>query len=98
MTRDELLALPPTIDIDTARRPLGLGRTKAYEMRAAGTFPVKVLQLGCRYRVITADLWALLGVTPNSVSGGLPRQETAAETHVTADTDWSNYAPNTPSG
>jgi len=63
VTREELLALPVSVDlVPTAARAIGVGRTVAYEMARNGTFPVPVLKLGTRYRVVTADLRRLLGV------------------------------------
>ncbi|WP_345608972.1 DNA-binding protein [Pseudonocardia adelaidensis] len=62
MTRDELLALPVAVDLVTAGRALGIGRTKAHEMVRAGTWPTRVLRLGNAYRVPTADLRRFLGV------------------------------------
>lgn len=64
MTRAQLLALPATVDLVTAGRAVGIGKTKAHEMARAGTFPVRVLRLGKAYRVPTAELLALLGVEP----------------------------------
>jgi hypothetical protein len=40
ITRAELQAMPTVIDLPTAARALGLGRTKAYELAKAGQFPV----------------------------------------------------------
>ncbi len=62
MTRDELLALPAAVDLDTGNRALGLGRSKGYELAKRGQYPCKVLRLGNAYRVVTADLLALLGL------------------------------------
>jgi hypothetical protein len=62
MTRAELGALPPTVDLVTASRALGIGRTKAYELAKDGEFPVKVLRLGSAYRVVTSDLHEVLGI------------------------------------
>jgi hypothetical protein len=61
MTRDELLSLPVAVDLPTAGRALGLGRTKSHELARAGTFPVAVLRVGVQYRVRTADLRRYLG-------------------------------------
>lgn len=63
MTRDELLALPPAVDIVTAGRAIGLGQTRARELARSGEFPVPVLRLGGQYRVPTAALLELLGVS-----------------------------------
>ncbi|MEU6309795.1 hypothetical protein [Streptomyces sp. NPDC047014] len=62
MRRDELLALPVAIDLDTGNRALGLGRSKGYELTKRGEYPCKVLRLGKAYRVVTADLLNLLGL------------------------------------
>ncbi|MDQ0762783.1 hypothetical protein QF027_005418 [Streptomyces canus] len=62
MTREELLALPAAVDLDTGNRALGLGRSKGYELAKRGQYPCKVLRLGKAYRVVTADLLHLLGL------------------------------------
>lgn len=62
MTPDELLALPVVVDIVTAGRALGLGRSKCYELVQQDAFPLPVLTLGRRYRVRRSDLLAYLGV------------------------------------
>ncbi|MDH6144156.1 putative DNA-binding transcriptional regulator AlpA [Kitasatospora sp. GP30] len=62
MSATELLALPVAIDLDTANRALGIGRSTGYALAKAGTYPAKVLRLGGAYRVVTADLLLLLGV------------------------------------
>lgn len=62
MTSAELLALPPTVDLRTAARALGIGRNVAYELAARGEFPVRLLRLGVQYRIPTAELLRLLGV------------------------------------
>lgn len=64
MTRAELLALPVTVDIGTAARALGLGRSTGYELARRGEFPCRVLRVGGSYRVPTADLLRVLGLDP----------------------------------
>ena len=64
MTRAELLALPVTVDIGTAARALGLGRSTAYELARRREFPCRVLRVGSSYRVPTADLLRVLGIVP----------------------------------
>ncbi|MFF3825604.1 hypothetical protein ACFYXN_17315 [Streptomyces griseus] len=62
MSREELLDLPAAVDLETGNRALGLGRSKGYELAKRGQYPCKVLRLGNAYRVVTADLLALLGL------------------------------------
>ncbi|WP_238580822.1 helix-turn-helix domain-containing protein [Streptomonospora alba] len=62
-TLEELNSLPPTIDLMTAARMLGIGRTKAYELARQGEFPCHVIRIGEQYRVSTADLLRLLRAT-----------------------------------
>ncbi|MFE7352518.1 hypothetical protein ACFU8Q_04790 [Streptomyces sp. NPDC057543] len=62
MSREELLELPAAVDLETGNRALGLGRSKGYELAKRGQYPCKVLRLGNAYRVVTADLLALLGL------------------------------------
>jgi hypothetical protein len=54
--------LPVTVDLITAGAVLGMGRTAAYESHRRGDFPVPVLRVGHRYRVVTAHLQDLLGL------------------------------------
>lgn len=63
MTRDELLALPAVTDLTTATRALGIGRTRAFELARRGEFPVPMLRVGVTYRVPTAPLLELLGLS-----------------------------------
>lgn len=70
LTPAEIRSLPVTIDLVTAGRALGVGRTKAYQLARAGEFPCRVLRIGRSYRVATADLLAVLG---------LPAQDTPAQ-------------------
>jgi hypothetical protein len=65
MTRDELLTLAASTDVETAGRALGLGRTTAYALARNGQFPCAVIRAGRSYRVITADLLRILHITPN---------------------------------
>lgn len=64
MTLEELLALPPTVNVTTAARALGIGVHKAYNLIKTGSFPVQTLPLGGTVRVPSAALWRVLGVTP----------------------------------
>ncbi|MEU8056041.1 DNA-binding protein [Microbispora bryophytorum] len=53
--------LPAVIDVVTAGRLLGFGRTKAYQLAKNGEFPCRVLRIGRSYLVPTREVWALLG-------------------------------------
>jgi hypothetical protein len=64
LTFGELHALPTVVDLMTAARALGIGRTKAYQMAHADQFPVRIIRVGTNYHIPTADLLRLLGVTP----------------------------------
>lgn len=69
MTAEELLRLPAVVGLTTAGNALGVGRTRAHEMARAGEFPVPVLRLGNAYKVPTAPLLALLGITRDTTAG-----------------------------
>jgi hypothetical protein len=62
MTDADLLALPPAVDLATAGRAFGIGRTKAFELARAGEFPCKVLRVGQKYRVPKTAILEALGV------------------------------------
>lgn len=66
MSVAELLALPPAVDLPTAGRAWGLGRTKAHELARADDFPCPVLRIGRTYRVTRADLLRSLGIEPDT--------------------------------
>jgi hypothetical protein len=61
-----------TVDLMTAARALGLGRTKAYELARTGEFPCRVIRIGDTYRIPTAGLLELLGVAPEEPRAQLP--------------------------
>ena len=64
LTLDELLVLPAAIDLPTAARALGLGRTKAYELAKHDEFPCRILRIGGTYRIPTVELLHYLGINP----------------------------------
>lgn len=69
LTRDDLLALPAAVDLLTAARALGIGRTKAQELARTGAWPTPLLKLGSQYRVPTAHLLLLLGLSRTTNHG-----------------------------
>jgi predicted DNA-binding transcriptional regulator AlpA len=60
LTVADLDSLPPAIDLVTAARVLGIGRTTAYQLARRGQFPCRVIRVGGLYRVATPDLIRLL--------------------------------------
>jgi predicted DNA-binding transcriptional regulator AlpA len=62
LTREEILELPPVIDLPTAGRAFGLGRTFAYELARKDAFPCPVHRRGRLYRVNTSEVIAALGL------------------------------------
>ena len=66
LTIGELQNLPATIDLLTAAKAFGIGRSLAYELADPdrGEFPVEVLRFGSRLRVRTIDVLNALGLAP----------------------------------
>jgi hypothetical protein len=60
--------LPPTLDVVTAGRLLGIGRTLAYSLIRTGRWPTRVIRLGASIRIPTQAVLALLAgeVDPQS--------------------------------
>lgn len=82
LTFRELYTLPTVVDLMTAARALGIGRTKAYQLAHADQFPCRIIRVGTNYHVPTSDLLRLLGVTPVP----LPRETTENQnTHARLD-------------
>lgn len=72
MTVEELHALPVSVDLVTAGRAFGIGRTKAFELAKQGKFPCRVLRVGQKYRVTRSDLFDTLGIGSTAVHGRQP--------------------------
>lgn len=69
----EIQQLPAVVDVVTAGKALGLGRTKSYQLVRAGEFPCRIIRVGGSYLVPTAELLALLGLDPHGLDhGGRP--------------------------
>ncbi|HSR82679.1 MAG TPA: DNA-binding protein [Streptosporangiaceae bacterium] len=56
--------LPPVFPVSTASKVLGIGRNQQYALIAAGKYPVRVLEIGGRFRVSRYDLLAYLHAEP----------------------------------
>jgi hypothetical protein len=73
LTEEEILALPPAVDIPTAGRCFGLGRTASYALARAENFPVEVLELGPQsFRVTKASICAKLGIKDPATAAADP--------------------------
>jgi len=62
----EIGELPVVLDVETAGRMLGIGRTAALRLARTGRFPCRTVRVGNLWRVPTADLLALLGLPVSS--------------------------------
>ncbi|MEY9850268.1 hypothetical protein ABH940_007392 [Streptacidiphilus sp. BW17] len=61
-TLADLGQLPPTLDLPTAARLLGIGRSTAYSLVRDDQFPCPTFKAGHQHRVATAVLLRLLGL------------------------------------
>jgi hypothetical protein len=61
-----------SVDLMTAALALGMGRTKAYDLARRDEFPCRVIRIGETYRVPTAGLLELLGVTAEEPRSQMP--------------------------
>ena len=62
-TLDEIRGWPATVDVTAAARALGIATSTAYEWLKLGQFPVRVISVRGRHRVVTAGLVRLLSET-----------------------------------
>jgi excisionase family DNA binding protein len=53
--------LPATFSVLVASKVLGIGKNMTYRMIAHGEYPVRVLEIGGRFKVSRIDLLAYLG-------------------------------------
>lgn len=63
MTEDEVYALPVVVDLPTAARALGLGRSAAYELVRAGQWPTPIVRLGRLIKIPRSGLLEVLGIS-----------------------------------
>jgi predicted DNA-binding transcriptional regulator AlpA len=63
LTAEDLLRLPPTIDVGMGGQAFGIGRTTAYQLARKGQFPCRIIRAGRACRVVTADLLRVLGLS-----------------------------------
>ena len=72
ITLQELRAAPATLPLYDANRALGISRGHGYTLAKRGEYPVRVLKLGGTYRVVTAELLALLSGASDRQPAGVP--------------------------
>jgi hypothetical protein len=60
LTLAQVRRLPATVDVGTAARALGIGRSTLYEAIRLGESPVKTIEVRRRVVVLTADLLRVL--------------------------------------
>lgn len=68
LTTQEVLDLPPSIELDTACKALGISKATGYRLVKANAFPCPVFRLGRVIRVPKPGLLRVLGLDP-AVSG-----------------------------
>ncbi|MFG1921092.1 helix-turn-helix domain-containing protein [Cryptosporangium sp. NPDC048952] len=62
-TREDILGLGMTTDLETAAEIIGIGRSKAYQLAKQSEFPVRVRRIGRRYVVPVLPLLTYLEET-----------------------------------
>jgi predicted DNA-binding transcriptional regulator AlpA len=63
-TLPEVRQWPANVSVPMAAAAFGISRSHAYDLVARGEFPAKMIQLGNRYRVITASIIRALSDDP----------------------------------
>jgi hypothetical protein len=58
---DQIQSWPAAVDVPDAADALGISRAQAYVSVRRGDFPARVIKVGRRFKVVTADLVRLLG-------------------------------------
>jgi len=61
VTLDEARGWPAAVDLPDAADAIGISRAQAYVAAKRGDFPARVITVGRRYKVVTADLRRVLG-------------------------------------
>lgn len=64
VSHDDIRVGPPTLDVATAGRLLGISRSYAFELAKRGEFPCRLLKVGTRWRVPRSALLELLEGSP----------------------------------
>jgi predicted DNA-binding transcriptional regulator AlpA len=67
-TLDEIRTWPAAVSMTAGASALGISRSHGYELAQRGEFPARVVRVGGRWVVITADLIRILSPTPVPVA------------------------------
>ena len=80
--------MPVVVDLPTAARLLGIGRTAAYQSVREGTWPTPIIRVGRSIRVPRQPLLVLLGLS-TATGYQLPGAAAAGDTEGLAQADGS---------
>ncbi len=79
LTREQILALEPTITLATLARALDVSEPTvraALRRDELAQMGIKAVKLGNQYRVITSTLWAFLGLAGGASPAPAPGEDT----------------------
>ncbi|HVA61583.1 MAG TPA: helix-turn-helix domain-containing protein [Mycobacteriales bacterium] len=93
ITDDELAQLPPTVDLLTAARILGIARTTAYRLVRCGQWPTAHFRAGERIRVPRGPLLALLAIAPNGAPTSTDPSASSAPTPASSERRSQSLTP-----
>lgn len=78
LTREQILALPPTITLAELARALDVSEPtvraaqRRNELEAMG---IRAVKIGQQWRVVTSSVWAFLGLADGAGSAPAPRED-----------------------
>lgn len=70
MSRDEVMALPPSVSLQTACKALGISKATGYRLMKANEFPVAVVRMGRTIRIPTSGIHRVLGLDQSARDAG----------------------------
>jgi predicted DNA-binding transcriptional regulator AlpA len=56
VTLEEIRSWPAAVDLPDAANAYGISRAQAYVAARRGDFPARIIKVGRRYKVVTADI------------------------------------------
>jgi hypothetical protein len=90
---EQIRALGAATNLATAAAVLGIGRSQAYRLVAAGQFPAPVIRVGTRVIVPVAGLLRLLLVDDTDPTAAGPRLDPGGASSVDATTTRAADSP-----